>query len=81
MPIDTRDWYREEYRRKHPEEYLPPKVSWAWWLLVIFLTWIGGVIAWGCTRKKVGKRARTYIWVGIAIFVVAGIIGLAWFGI
>jgi len=21
MPIDTRDWYREEYRRKHPEEY------------------------------------------------------------
>jgi len=57
------------------------KVSWAWWLLPIFLTWIGGLIAWGCTRKRIGKKARTYIWVGIATFVLGRIIALAWLGI
>jgi len=58
------------------------KVSWAWWLLPIFLMWIGGLIAWGCTKKKIGERAKDYIWLGIAIFIIVGtIIWMALFGI
>ena len=83
MPIDTRDWYRGNHpptcncadcveRRMQGMR----RVSWAWWLLPIFLTWIGGLIAWGCTKKKIGGRAKDYIWVGIAIFIAVGTVML-----
>ena len=91
MPISDRyrDWDREEHppacncadcvERRMKEIR---KVSWAWWLLPIFLMWIGGLIAWGCTKKKIGERAKDYIWLGIAIFIIVGtIIWMALFGI
>jgi len=52
MPIDTRDWYREECRRKHPEEHSPPlqkgkRVRTCIWIVVgiaIFATSVVGLV-------------------------------------
>jgi len=41
------------------------QVSVWWWVLAIFLGIIGGLIAWGCTKEKIGSKARNFIWVGL----------------
>ena len=47
----------------------PPKggVSGAWWLMPIFLTWVGGLIAWAVTRDRDPRRAKSMLWWGIGL--------------
>jgi CHASE2 domain-containing sensor protein len=43
------------------------RVSGAWWLLPIFMGWLGGVIAWLVNKDVDPKRARQMLITGIAI--------------
>ena len=43
-------------------------VSGAWWLLPIFLTWVGGLIAWALTKDRDRRRARSMLFWGIGLF-------------
>ena len=45
----------------------PEKVSGAYWLLPIFLSFIGGIIAWALVKKRDSKKARLLLVVGIAL--------------
>ena len=47
----------------------PPqrRVSGAWWLLPIFMGWVGGLIAWLVNKDVDPKRARAMLITGIAI--------------
>lgn len=51
-------------------------VGWAWWLLPIFLGWLGGLIAWLATKDRDVKNARNMLIAGIIIWAV-GIVILA----
>jgi len=42
-------------------------VSGAWWLLPIFFSWIGGLVAWALTRDRNPARARAMLLTGIGI--------------
>jgi hypothetical protein len=42
-------------------------VSGAWWLLPIFMGWLGGLIAWLVNKDVDPKRARAMLITGIAI--------------
>jgi hypothetical protein len=42
-------------------------VSGAWWLLPIFIGWIGGLIAWLVNKDVDPKQARAMLITGIAI--------------
>ena len=50
----------------------PPqrRVSGAWWLLPIFMGWLGGLIAWLVNKDVDPKRARAMLITGIAVSVV-----------
>ena len=50
----------------------PPqrRVSGAWWLLPIFMGWLGGLIAWLVNKDADPKRARAMLITGIAVSVV-----------
>jgi len=48
----------------------PRRVSGAWWLLPIFMGWIGGLIAWLVNKDVDPRRARSMLITGIAISVV-----------
>lgn len=52
-------------------------VSGAWWLLPIFMGWLGGLIAWLVTRDADPRKARAMLLTGIAISVV-GVLILMW---
>ncbi len=55
------------------------KVSGAWWLLPIFLTWVGGLIAFLVVKDTDKSKATKMLWtgIGIAIFwIVLGIISM-----
>jgi uncharacterized membrane protein YeaQ/YmgE (transglycosylase-associated protein family) len=41
-------------------------VSGAWWLLPIFMGWVGGLIAWLVNKDVDPKRARAMLITGIA---------------
>lgn len=43
------------------------KVSWAWWLLPIFLALLGGLIAWAAVRKEDPKLAGRILMLGVTI--------------
>jgi len=43
-------------------------VSGAWWLLPIFLTWVGGIIAWALTKDKDPRKAKSMLRWGIGLF-------------
>src|SRR4029453_2404314 len=43
------------------------RVSGAWWLLPIFMGWVGGLIAWLVNKDVDPKRARAMLITGIAI--------------
>jgi uncharacterized membrane protein YvbJ len=45
------------------------ETSWAWWLLPIFLWWVGGVIAWISVKKRNPSKARGLLWLGIGFSV------------
>ncbi len=45
----------------------PRRVSAAWWLLPIFMGWVGGLIAWLVNKDVDPKRARAMLITGIAI--------------
>lgn len=48
--------------------------SGAWWLLPIFLTWLGGIIAWAAVKSKNKGKATGMLWLGIVLTVVYTII-------
>ena len=52
-------------------------VSGAWWLLPIFMGWIGGLIAWLVNRDADPKKARAMLITGIAISAV-GLLLVLW---
>lgn len=41
------------------------RTSGAWWLLPIFLTWVGGLIGWLAVRERDRKKARRLLLLGI----------------
>ena len=45
------------------------KTSAAWWLMPVFLTWVGGLIAWLVVRQSDKTKARRLLWVGIGLTV------------
>ena len=48
-----------------------------WWLLPIFLTWLGGLIAWLVWKDKNPEKAKKMLIVGIVMIFVWMIIPLA----
>jgi hypothetical protein len=52
------------------------KTSWAWWLLPILLTWLGGIIAYLCVRRTDPAKANRLMTVGFILFAVFGILNL-----
>lgn len=55
----------------------PRQVSGAWWLLPIFMGWLGGLIAWLVNKDVDPRRARAMLITGIAISVALFVIVLA----
>jgi hypothetical protein len=53
------------------------KVSAWWWLLPIFLNWIGGLVAYFALRDRNPGTAKAMLWVGIGIAVFWVFVGLA----
>ncbi len=51
------------------------KVSGAWWLLPIFLNWVGGVICWFVLKDRNRRTARNMLILGL---VLAGVAVLFW---
>ena len=51
-------------------------VSAAWWLLPIFLSFIGGIIAWACVKDRDPGMAKNCLILGIVLTVVPFAIGL-----
>ena len=47
-------------------------VSAAWWLLPIFFSLIGGIIAWACVKDRDPRMARNCLILGIILTVVPG---------
>ena len=45
----------------------PRRVSGAWWLLPIFMGWLGGLVAWLVNKEVDPKKARSMLITGIAI--------------
>jgi uncharacterized membrane protein YeaQ/YmgE (transglycosylase-associated protein family) len=52
----------------------PRRVSGAWWLLPIFMGWVGGLIAWLVNKDADPNRARAMLITGIAISAVVVIL-------
>ena len=51
-------------------------VSAAWWLLPIFFSFIGGIIAWACVKDRDPRMARNCLILGIILTVVPFAIGM-----
>ncbi len=49
-------------------------VSGVWWLLPIFLTWLGGLIAWLANKDKDPRKAKSMLWWGIGLTFIYGAI-------
>jgi hypothetical protein len=49
-------------------------VSGWWWLLPIFFTWLGGLIAWAVTKARDPKKAKSMLIWGIVLTFIYGII-------
>jgi hypothetical protein len=52
-------------------------VSGWWWLLPIFFTWLGGLIAWAVNKNKDPKKARSMLIWGIILAVIFAVIWAA----
>jgi hypothetical protein len=55
----------------------PRRVSGAWWLLPIFMGWLGGLIAWLVNKDVDPQRARQMLITGIGVSVLLVILILA----
>ena len=51
------------------------RISGAWWLMPVFLVWIGGLVAWLVNKDKAPKRSRSMLIWGIVLTFVYPIIG------
>ena len=40
------------------------KTSWAWWLLPLFFTWVGGLVGWGVLKDRDGGKAKGLLILG-----------------
>jgi len=54
-----------------------PKASGLFWLLPVFFSWIGGLVAFLVVRKTNAKQARAMLWLGIGLTVVYVLLVLA----
>ena len=45
------------------------KSSAAWWLMPIFLAWLGGLLAWVVLRESDRSKANKLFWTGIGLTV------------
>ena len=52
-------------------------ISRAWWLMPVFLTWVGGLVAWVVNKDKAPRRSRSMLVWGIVLTFVYPIL---WFG-
>ena len=50
-------------------------VSGAWWLLPIFFSWLGGLIAWAVTKARDPKKAKSMLIWGIVLTFIYAILG------
>ena len=57
------------------------KPSAAWWLLPIFLSWLGGIIAWIGVKDRDPRMAKNCLILGILLTVVPIAIGILFAGI
>jgi membrane protein YdbS with pleckstrin-like domain len=69
MPSTQAPWSRPATPKR--------RVSGAWWLLPIFMGWLGGLIAWLVNKDVDPQRARSMLITGIAISVILVILLLA----
>ena len=51
------------------------RTSWAWWLLplllaIVYLGWLGGLIAWSLLRYRDPNKATNLLWFGISLTVI-----------
>ncbi|HUV51952.1 MAG TPA: zinc ribbon domain-containing protein [Dehalococcoidia bacterium] len=60
--------------KERREEIPVERTSWAWWLLPVFLTWVGGVIAWSMLKYKNPPKASQCLWLGVSLTVIEIII-------
>lgn len=49
------------------------KTSAAWWLMPIFLGWIGGIVAWLVVKENDKSKARKLLWTGIILTVLLAV--------
>lgn len=54
----------------------PGKTSGAWWLMPIFLGWLGGLVAWLIVRESDKSKAKRLLWLGIILTIVWIIISI-----
>jgi hypothetical protein len=52
------------------------ETSWAWWLLPVLFSWLGGLIGWYCLREVAPQKGKRLLILGIALFVAAIIIAV-----
>jgi hypothetical protein len=52
-------------------------VSGAWWLMPIFLGWLGGLVAYFAVRDRDRGKAKAMLWTGIILSVIFTIIAIA----
>lgn len=55
-------------------------LAWAYWLLPILLTWVGGLIAWAVVKRDSPKKARAMLVTGLLLTFVYGSVIFALFG-
>jgi hypothetical protein len=48
----------------------------AWWLLPVFLSWVGGLAAWLANKERNAGVARYMLFTGIGMAVIQGLVGL-----
>lgn len=54
-------------------------VAWYWWLLPVFATWLGGLIAWYVLRADHPTAAKKLLIVGIVLTVLPIVLGILFF--
>ncbi|MFC1866450.1 zinc ribbon domain-containing protein [Chloroflexota bacterium] len=62
--------------RANRQSELTKKTSAAWWLLPVFLGWVGGLVGWVVVRDTDKGKARGILLLGIAMTVISLIIGI-----
>jgi hypothetical protein len=41
------------------------RTSWAWWILPVLFTWLGGLIGWYCLKEVAPHKAKWILLVGV----------------